>query len=297
MGARGLLAGLLGALAVAAGLRLWSGAVGVAGPHLSVRLDPAPYRAEIERIEAILYQERPASEGQPEQVARLASDLAERIRAGESRLAGQAGFVRLLAFAADVDAQEDAGYAAPDHGRPRSEWVALRAELFEPAPWLRLATPLAAEPQRRPEPTADPATIARLRTFVRLLSALVEDSRPELLRFGEQYVDVAEGSAAERRLAEDWNRYARRFGERLQDVARQAPPQPAWDGEPHVVAAHQRLGEALQRLRLATVAPGELALPDKAWRRESLDGAAALLDEARRELAQARETELQTLFQ
>jgi hypothetical protein len=296
MGARGLLAGLLGALLVAAALHLGRGPEPGPGLRLATRLDPASYRSQIEAIEAILYQERPAEAGEPEQVARLAAELAERIRTRESRLAGHAGFTGLLAFSAQVDAQGEAGYAAPDLGRPRAAWVALRAELFEPAPWLRLATPLAAEPQRRPEPTADPGAVAGLRSWARLLSAFVEDSRPEMLRFGEQYVDAAEGSAAERKLAEDWNRYARRFDERLQEVARHAPPQPPWDGEPHLVAAHQRLGEAVQRLRTATVAPGELVLPDKAWRRENLDGAAALVEDARRELAQAREAELQTFF-
>jgi hypothetical protein len=161
---------------------------------------------------------------------------------------------------------------------------------------MRVASPLVAERQRPPQPVTTPDALLRLRAFSRLIESLAAEQRPEMLAFGEAYVDVAEGSAEEQQLVERWNRFARRFGARVDDVARHAPPEPAWDGEPHVRAAWQQLGQALQQLRMATVAPGDLALPDKAWRRAHLDGADRLVEEARGELDRARIGELETAF-
>jgi hypothetical protein len=307
MGARGMLAGLLGALAVAGWIYLGSEPTpGLArplgpgpGPAAQGRqgsLDPEPYRSEIAALEALLYRDRPAELGDADRVSALAADLGERLQERERGLAGRLAFQRLLAFSGEVGAQGDAGYAAPDMTRPRAAWETLRGEVFAPAPWMRVASPLRAERQRRAEPTTTPDALAGLRAWGERISALAADVRPELLAFGEQYVDAGEGSAAERRLASDWNRFARRFDARVQEVARQAPPEPAWDGEPHVRSAYQQLGQALQRLRMATVAPGELLLPDKTWRREHLDGAAALVEAAGRDLAAARVGELRTAF-
>jgi hypothetical protein len=295
MGARGMLAGLVGALAVAAWVYLGS-APGGGAVRPGAGLDPEPHRAEIAALEDLLYQERPAELGDPELVSRLAAELGERVLAREGRRTGRAAFERLLAFSSDAGAEGDAGYAAPDLSRARLAWEGLRGEVFAPAPWMRVASPLPPERQRRPEPATTPDTLLRLRTWARRIAALAAESRPEMLAFGEAYLDVAEGSAAERRLADDWNRFVRGFDARVAEVAGHAPPAPAWDSEPHVVAAYQRLAEALQRLRTATVAPGDLVLPDRAWRRENLDGAAQLVEAARRELGEARVGELHTAF-
>jgi hypothetical protein len=108
-----------------------------------------------------------------------------------------------------------------------------------------------------------------------------------MLAFGEPSVDVAEGSAAERRLARDWQEFSKKWDVRVTRACAEAPAAPSLDDDLHVVMAHQLLGDACQRLRLATVSSGDSSVPMKSWRRGSLDQAAARIDEARNQLEDA----------
>lgn len=280
------LAGVAAALAVATALYFSNGAPGSAGAR---GLAAEPYRTEIEALEAVLYQKRPPAFGDTELAARAAVALAEHVLEAEGRLAGRDAFARLHAFASETDARADVGYAAPDLAGPRRSWEGLRGELFRPAPWLRPADPGLPAAQSPPRPRAAPGDLLALRMWARALAAFRLRSEPELLAFGEVHVDVAEGSAQERTLVDDWLRFARRFDGELDDVARLAPPAPGLgDAEP-VVTSHRLLGEALGQLRLASQSRSDAAVPDKAWRREGLANAARLLSEARARIAAAED--------
>jgi hypothetical protein len=251
-------------------------------------IDPAPYRAEIEAIEEVLYRGAPPGLGDVDRVSALAMQLGDRVHADLGPLAGRRALVRLVGFAAEAGAAGEAGYAAPELSLARAEWEALRRELFQPAPWLRTTTARLVAAQTPPVARATPRELGALRDWAAALEELVGSGRKELLRFGEQSVDVAEGSREERALVDRWRSFAREWDARVQQASAQAPPSPLLDGEPHVLQAHQELGQAARQLALATQAVGDYAVPMKWWREQCLDGAAQHLAEARRRLEAAR---------
>jgi hypothetical protein len=253
-------------------------------------LDPTPFRVQIEALEAVLYRESPPELGDPERVAALAAELAERVMAqpGVGRLAGIGAMQRLMAFSAGAGAEGDAGYAAPDLARPRRAWESLRAELFAPAAWFQRSSPELVQAQRREAPRADVIVRDGLVAWADTLAALAAAGRTEMAAFGEQLVDAAEGSREEAELVRRWQDFARAWDARVARACQGAPPAPPWDDEPHVVQAHQLLGQAAHQLRMATVPNGDFAVPTRWWREQGLDGADAAIAEARGELALAR---------
>ncbi len=251
-------------------------------------LDPAPYRAEIEAIEAVLYRDTQAEWADGERVAAAARELADHMTAELDRITAHAVLLRLSAFAMEAEANADAGYALPDLARSRRAWQRLRSELFAPAPWLRREGPDLAAVQNPAPRRADWLDIGALERFAKALDPLLASGRREMLAFGEVYVDVPEGSPEEAQLVDDWLAFARRWDERVTKACGQAPARPALDDDLRVVMAHQLLGDACHQLHVATVSAGEASVPMKHWRSSSLDQAAARIAEARAQLAEAR---------
>lgn len=98
-------------------------------------------------------------------------------------------------------------------------------------------------------------------------------------------MDVAEGSAEERKLVRDWQGFARGWDERMTKACAKAPAAAALDDD---LRLQQLLGQACQQLRVATVGAGDLPVPMKHWRESSLEQAAAHIAEARAQLAEAK---------
>jgi hypothetical protein len=284
-------------LAGALGLAYWQGRLPVLAntvhvapapaPAQPLRLDPTPYRAEIEALEAVLYRDGRVALGDAERVAAAARALGDRLARDLDRVAGSRALLRLGAFAMEVEARAEAGYALPDLAGPRRDWERLRAELFQKAAWLRREGPALAAAQRPPPPRADLLDVQAHERFAKALAALLADGRRELMAPGEPSVDVAEGSAAEARLARAWADLSRDWEQRVSRACAKAPAAPAQGDDLHLVMAHQQLGDACHQLRLATVAPGEAPVPMKSWRQASLDQAAARISEARAQLEDA----------
>ena len=135
-------------LAGALGLLHWQGRVPVLANTIRVepapaprRLDATPYRAEIEAIEAVLYGAGGVEPGGAERVAGAARALGDRLSRDLDRAAGSRALLRLGAFAQDVEARSEVGYAPPDLSGPRRDWERLRAEWFLQAAWLRREGP------------------------------------------------------------------------------------------------------------------------------------------------------------
>ena len=283
---------LAGALGVAHGqgwLPLLSNTVAVAPapPRLPARVDPTPYRAEIEALEAVLYRTSEVERGDAERAGAAARELGDRLVRDLDRVAGSQALLRLGAFAMNVESSADAGYALPDLSGPRRDGERLRGELFERAPWWRRAGPALASAQRPPPPRADVLDVQALERFASSLAPLVAAGRREMLAFGEPWVDVAEGSAAEARLTRDWQEFAKTWDARVTRACGKVPARPGFDDDLHVVMAHQLLGDACHKLRVATVSAGDAAVPMKSWRKGSLDEATARIEEARAHLADA----------
>ncbi len=252
------------------------------------KLAPAPYRAEIEAIEAVLYRDTETELVDGERVAAAAHQLADHMTAELDRITGHAVLLRLSEFAMEAEADADAGYALPDLARSRRAWQRLRSELFAPAPWLRREGPELAAAQHPAPPRADLLDVAALEGFAKTLAPLLASGRSEMLRYGEIYVDVLEGSQAETELVDDWLTFARRWDTRVGKACAQTPPRPALDDDLHVVMAHQLLGDACHQLRVATVSAGDASIPTKDWRSSSLDQAVERIAEARAQLVEAR---------
>jgi hypothetical protein len=132
VGTRGMLAGTIAALAVGVALHHAAGSrPGPAPvPRAAIPIDPTPYRGQIAAIDALLRREGPARLGDGDRAGRLALPLAREVAAREPGSAGRAAFQRLVAFAGEVDADGDAGYAPPRLARARAAWESVRGEVF-----------------------------------------------------------------------------------------------------------------------------------------------------------------------
>jgi hypothetical protein len=268
------------------------GATGEAAPAAATRapglVDPTPYRATIEAIEAVLYREGRAAWSDPETVASLAMQLGDRLYADLGPLRGRPVLVDLVDFATAIGAQAESGYAAPELEGPRAAWEALRTRWFGAAPWFGRTTAGLVAAQRPTAPTASLVDLHETWKWAGAIERFVANGRGALERHGEVGVDAAEGSQAERDLVARFQDFARDWDARVRGLAAVAPHAPSPEGEPNLLFAHQALEQAVQQLALATTPEGDAPIPMKGWRTQCLDAAAAHLEAARGFLAEAR---------
>jgi len=104
-------------------------------PPIDGRIDPAPYRAQIEATEALLYAARPGDE-QRRSLSKALLDLHNEIVFRDSSALARETSRRLFFFSAQVEATPTGRRAEEQLQMMRSAWEKIRAEQFARASWF-----------------------------------------------------------------------------------------------------------------------------------------------------------------
>lgn len=253
---------------------------------LSGKLDPAPFRREIEALEKILYEPAPSGFGTADRLSSAAMDLAAGMRSAGPGPGVSRAMTRVTAYASRVGAEADAGYTTLDLPGARQRWEALRGEVFLAADWFRTSGPELTDAQTRKPPPLDRRLLSALKDSARDMELLIVKGRPEADAFGEPYVDAPENSAQLRQLGRQWNRWSRDWSAQLDRLGRRFPAQPPLDGDARLLNVYNLLTRAMQSLRSLPHGANDSGIPFRARRKSLFDQAQSAIDQAQAVLAE-----------
>jgi hypothetical protein len=248
----------------------------------TARLDPAPFRAEIEAVEALLYTRTAPQPDEGERLRFAVESLFARIGEREAQLATGEPVRALREFGA----RQLTPAASPvDRSALQSEWEAVRDRAFARASWFETSSveqveALASQPRR-----LDRTSVSRLTQLLDRLDGLADAGERECDALASP-VPATPGEAA-RPVASSgdelarWQEYQRGWVERVDAAARDLP-----SAEPTAprdfTAAVERVGAALRELRDAPAGVGRSPTPVPGqWQPR--------FAAARKEIARARE--------
>jgi len=221
-------------------------------------LDPSAYRPTIDRIESVLYQEKPPDYADISGIVRAGRELAEEIRKRESHLISSAACLQIITWSASVD-QSDVGYAAPNLADARSSWESLRSNTFRNATWFRSAGPDTALAQSPRPARVDPEIVQQMEECIRGIRSLGEAGQPESDAIGEILGEVDDPESRE--IRRKWLSWAQSWGGRIRAVSAKLPKHPGTDADVNVVMAYQSMNRALSDLRNVTVPANDYGVP------------------------------------
>jgi len=101
------------------------------------RLDPAPYRAEIEATQALLFADAELSEDDWKALSKALLDLHNQIVFHDSSQSAREASGRLFFFSARADVATSARHGEVERSELRDQWQRLCADKFAPADWIR----------------------------------------------------------------------------------------------------------------------------------------------------------------
>jgi len=103
-------------------------------------IDPAPYRAEIEATEALLYSNEPLGDDGWKNLSRALLELHNAIVFRDTSAAARETSRRLFFFSAQVDAEPAPKHSADELAVMRGVWERIRADQFTEVDWFRAAS-------------------------------------------------------------------------------------------------------------------------------------------------------------
>ena len=272
----------LGALLLAAGIALavifrgnmaqLDAAADTAIAASTVRLDPAPYQAEVMMIENVLYQRETATAADTQQLQNGFAALGLALSRREQTPSATASAGELSALSTDLAAAADPATASIDLRATRGGWEKLRASLFFDASWFRrtVASPVVvAGPS-----AADAALIDQLRVFASQLESALGTATGHLAGLDDSAPPEVQRAA--------WTGWSTGWGRTLADLRSRLPAQPGASSDAGLGLAYDQLRSALDTLN-------QLASPDLpliTQRQAALDEARAAISQARAYVAQ-----------
>jgi len=195
---------------------------GAVAARSSGRLNPAPYRAEIEAIEGALYRSAPPNFSDAAKIGDEAERLAMRL-AGSLTPRTTEARSQLNAFAASLTAaSESLSYAPTARIEWTRAWEETRAAVFEPAPWFHAAAVVGPASS-----AADPAnSLAQLRQAADSIAGLIDSARLETVDFGDEQVNLANLNLVPdgREKLERWRRWVSGWVPRVDAALAALPP-------------------------------------------------------------------------
>lgn len=97
-------------------------------------IDPAPYRADIQQVETLLYGNTAPGLSDVERLSQRAMVLATRLMGGANKLQASLAFRRVTGFSGRI--KQQVGQATFDRAAAQHDWEAVRDSVFRPAPWF-----------------------------------------------------------------------------------------------------------------------------------------------------------------
>ena len=110
-----------------------------ASQSLDTPIDPAPYRAEIEATESVLYTHDSLDDANRKELSRALLELHNAIVFRDTSAAARETSRRLFFFSAQVDAEPAPKHSGDELVVIRGVWEKLRAEHFTTVDWFRTA--------------------------------------------------------------------------------------------------------------------------------------------------------------
>ena len=115
---------------------------GVAAPApIGGRIDPSPYRTEIEATEALLYTQAPLTDDGWKDLSRNLLELHNAIVFRDNSELARETSRRLFFLSAQVDAEPLARHSAEELVVMRGAWEKIRTEQFASADWFHAGSP------------------------------------------------------------------------------------------------------------------------------------------------------------
>jgi len=145
----------------------------------AARLDPLPYRGEIEAVEAALYAAPPEPAGDAQQVSAALAALLASIEQREGIPGALHPARTLWAFSESVAVAPDPAAAPRDHALVQGEWEAARDRAFEPTEWFTTASIEYVESIAAQRRRLDRASVIRLTALLSGLEALADAGERE----------------------------------------------------------------------------------------------------------------------
>jgi hypothetical protein len=263
------------------------------------RVDPQPFREQIQAVEAALYRREAASWGEYDRVGGQLMDLGAAVLRSSTeprvRVCGQ----QLLAFGGELGGRGDVGYGRPHLPDLRRRWEGLRNEIFVPAAWFRgtavgmnLAGQSALDPALDLAQTpAGPAPVSRrdhrrLERAVAHLAELCRTGPRECRDLGEPDYDISVPTAHSDRHVQRWQAWARQWDGRVRACWDDLPARPGFAAEAHWLQAWRSLETAARFLQEVPRGAGEWPVPFQAQWEQRFAAAQEQLEAARRALAE-----------
>ncbi len=245
------------------------------------KLDPTPYRAEIEKLEGALYLTRREKADDYETVGALVLELVNAIGATDSSRIGRVASGKLLFFSA----QAQTGNEDPlidDLTIIQQQWEELRGEYFAPASWYRHgaddSVPVAGA--RVP----DSGRMAAIERVVSKLEELVSAARLEVVALGEPKYTLESIDDAGKAQISQWQRWSRAWDQRVAKSSAGLPEYPGPNAPSDLLSALERVDVAVIHLERVDLARGAWATPFRKQWEEHFEKAEFALREARRYL-------------
>jgi hypothetical protein len=110
-------------------------------PTIGGRIDPAPYKSEIQATEALLYTSAPLSDDGWKDLSRSLLELHNAIVFNDNSELARKTSRELFFLSARVDAEPAKNHNADELVVMRTLWEKIRSDQFASAAWFRTATP------------------------------------------------------------------------------------------------------------------------------------------------------------
>ncbi len=114
--------------------------VDAASTPVDGHIDPAPYRAQIEATETLLYSSDALGDDGWKDLSRALLELHNAIVFRDTSVPARETSRRLLFFSAQVDAEPAPKHSADELAVMRGVWERIRADQFTEADWFRAAS-------------------------------------------------------------------------------------------------------------------------------------------------------------
>ncbi len=243
-------------------------------------IDPEPYRAEIQTLEAILFQKDPLGPGETEAIAAALNDLADKVGDRTTGSLHTIPVSEMKTLSREVLWRGETG----NRGLIQRDWLRIRGDLFDDAVWFREKggepRPVAAKKSR----TSGDGELAEYTRVLEKLEDFVEHGRREIRSMGELPRQAAADPGLYANQLGVWEETGSEWNDDLVIIEGELPGKPSRGGNTSLDLAHENLGRAIGELRRVRFTMADGKMPTIEEREKHLSAAEDYLRRARQTL-------------